>query len=403
MKKKIIAILTLVCVLCCAFWLVACNDSNNVVEVEDIELDETQITLKEGFLQYINATIKPSNATNQEISWSSDNHSVAMVEDGHVVAIGEGEVTITAKSNNGKTATCSVTVIANQNDDDFIEYEIKFDANGGEFDDGTDTFETTAKWCDLLEPVTVTREGYEFAGWYRKGQYYTGEWDFDSNMVTSDLTLYAGWNYINSYQSVMNALEDKVKKENSEYENLEADILIIFKDNDGYLCFVEKDRLGVCSYKTEICNFDEIDANVVAQISDTKLTMIKAYTYAHTSDNNTYVADYLPIKYLGGEYSVIYSCVSDWVYDNDVSHNTATNGPWYSCKIKALVIDEDGNVYDYSVMVVSATTNHKSVVDGVFLSEDFDKTLTALGDMADDSYSEYVKTKDAINSTIYYN
>lgn len=63
-----------------------------------------------------------------------------MVEDGHVVAIGEGEATITAKSNNGKTATCIVTVTKNQDDGDTVEYAIKFDANGGELDDGRNYF-----------------------------------------------------------------------------------------------------------------------------------------------------------------------------------------------------------------------------------------------------------------------
>lgn len=403
MNKRIISILILVCILCCAFLLTACNEGNDVIEVTGVGLGETQITLEEGRLQYLFATVKPSNATNQEIDWSSDNHDVAMVEDGHVIAIGAGEATITAKSNNGKTATCKVTVLASPNGDDTIKYEIKFYANGGEFADGTTLLKTYASWGDYLQSVTVTREGYEFAGWYRKGQYYAGAWDFDSNMVTDALILYAGWNYINGYQSVMNALEDKVKKEMSDAENLEVDILSVFKDQNGYLCFVEKDKYGVSSYKTAICDFDEIDSDVVAQIADTSLTMITSYVAAITSDNNSYVADYMPVKYLEAGYSVIYGSVSDWVYDNDASHNTTTNGPWYSCKIKALVIDEDGHVYDYSSTIVSATTNHKLVTDGVFLSEDFDKTLTALGDLADGYYAEYLKTKDAIVSTVNYN
>lgn len=188
-------------------------------------------------------------------------------------------------------------------------------------------------------------------------------------MVTSDLVLYAGWNYINSYQSVMNALEDKVKNEMSEYENLEVEILSVFKDDNGYLCFVEKDRFGAFSYKTEIHNFDEIDSVVVAKIADTAITQIETYNYTYTSDNNSYIADYMPVKYLATGYSVIYGSVSDWVYDDDVKYNTATNGPWYSCKIKALVADKEGNVYDYFAIIVSATTNHNLVVGGGSLSK----------------------------------
>ena len=60
----------------------------------------------------LNAAINPSNATNKSVSWSSSDNRVATVSNGTVVAKGAGTATITAKSNNGKTASCSVTVKA---------------------------------------------------------------------------------------------------------------------------------------------------------------------------------------------------------------------------------------------------------------------------------------------------
>ncbi|MBR4545207.1 MAG: Ig domain-containing protein [Oscillibacter sp.] len=59
--------------------------------------------------QRISATVSPENATNQEISWSSSEPSVASVSGGLVKANGEGDAIITAKSG-AHQATCNVKV-----------------------------------------------------------------------------------------------------------------------------------------------------------------------------------------------------------------------------------------------------------------------------------------------------
>ena len=71
--------------------------------IGDLELDETlQLT----------ATVKPANATIQDIIWTSSNSGVASVdENGLVTALYKGTATITATSSEGgKTAECVVTV-----------------------------------------------------------------------------------------------------------------------------------------------------------------------------------------------------------------------------------------------------------------------------------------------------
>ena len=411
MKKKLITLLTLLCVVCCALWLVAC-DKDTDVEVTGVELDITQITLTKGEHLLLTATITPSNATNQKIEWTSANHSVAVVEDGYVVTFGEGTTTITAKSSNGKTATCAVTVEASQDNPYVMQYDVKFDPNGGKFADGsTEPIEKTVNWGDHLNPVTVTRDGkYEFAGWYRKGQPATGAWDFDSHGVFDDTTLYASWKYLNSFEAIMVALEDRIsddyQKQNK--ENVEVDILSIYKDEDGYLCFIEKDRYGVNTYKTGISDFKEITADVVAQVPDTTLTEIDSYNYEYNSDNNSYIADYLPPKYPVKDptvdtyehpenkivCSVIYACVTDWTYYFD-DYYTQAKGPYYSCEVKALMVDEDGKVFTYTATIVSATTNFNFVMGGSFLSQDINAVITPLGDLANDYYSEYHLDKEA--------
>lgn len=56
------------------------------------------------------ATIFPADATDKAIIWASSNKSVATVENGKITGVGIGTAIISAKSSNGKEATCTVTV-----------------------------------------------------------------------------------------------------------------------------------------------------------------------------------------------------------------------------------------------------------------------------------------------------
>jgi len=49
----------------------------------------------------------------------------------------------------------------------------------------------------VIRPTAPRRAGYTFAGWYKEYG-CTNAWDFDTDMVSSDITLYAKWT-INSY------------------------------------------------------------------------------------------------------------------------------------------------------------------------------------------------------------
>jgi len=84
---------------------------SNDVEVQSVTLNSNNIKTKVGEEVSLMATISPSNATNKTITWSSSDTSVATVNSsGKVTGKNEGTATITAKSNNGKIATCIVTV-----------------------------------------------------------------------------------------------------------------------------------------------------------------------------------------------------------------------------------------------------------------------------------------------------
>ena len=81
------------------------------VPVTGVKLDKTELSLYTGESALLNATVEPDNATNKNVTWSSDKLDVATVEDGKVTAVAEGEATITVTTEDvGKTATCVVQV-----------------------------------------------------------------------------------------------------------------------------------------------------------------------------------------------------------------------------------------------------------------------------------------------------
>lgn len=80
-----------------------------VVAVTSITLSSTTMNLEVGQTGTLTATVKPDNATNKTVTWTTSNDKVATVANGVVTAVGKGTATITAAAG-GKTATCTVTV-----------------------------------------------------------------------------------------------------------------------------------------------------------------------------------------------------------------------------------------------------------------------------------------------------
>lgn len=81
------------------------------VTVTEVTLDETELELEKGATATLIATVKPENATDKTVTWTSSNNEVATVNNGTVTAVSEGTATITATAGE-KTATCTVTVKA---------------------------------------------------------------------------------------------------------------------------------------------------------------------------------------------------------------------------------------------------------------------------------------------------
>lgn len=82
------------------------------VPVASVSLNESNLSLFTGDTATLTATVQPSNATNKNVTWSSDNEAVATVDNsGKVTAKAPGTATITVTTaDGGYTATCKVTV-----------------------------------------------------------------------------------------------------------------------------------------------------------------------------------------------------------------------------------------------------------------------------------------------------
>ncbi len=83
------------------------NSGGNAVS--SVKLNYSSKTLQVDDTMQLTATISPSSA-NQSVSWSSSNISVVSVSNGKITAKKVGKATVTATANNGKSASCEVTV-----------------------------------------------------------------------------------------------------------------------------------------------------------------------------------------------------------------------------------------------------------------------------------------------------
>ena len=94
----------------------ACGDKSyaTATPVLGVTLDKQTMSLTVGSTGTLTATITPTDAANQSLTWTSDKEAVATVdENGKVTAVAEGTAKITVKTVDGeKTAVCTVTVTA---------------------------------------------------------------------------------------------------------------------------------------------------------------------------------------------------------------------------------------------------------------------------------------------------
>ena len=159
------------------------------VKVTAITLNKTATTIPAGQTETLSvSSVTPDDATDQTVTWSSDNEAVATVDaDGKVtaVALGTANITATANDGSGVTATCAVTVnkVVTINQSDWGGWGKSFtkdgvtvsagmiDPNDGNIMDGG-TFSTTLG--NFTKIVVTTQDSYvSGTGWSGSGSSMT--------------------------------------------------------------------------------------------------------------------------------------------------------------------------------------------------------------------------------------
>ncbi len=148
--------------------------------VTSITLNKTSTTLTAGGdTETLTTTVLPANALDKTVTWSTSNSSIATVSNGVVTPRAEGSCTITATAHDGsgKSATCTVTVEAG-----VPTHTLTWNLDGGTATGGT-AAGSVAEGA-ALTPPTVTKVGYDFAGWSPA---------VPATMPSSDATYMATW------------------------------------------------------------------------------------------------------------------------------------------------------------------------------------------------------------------
>ena len=133
----------------------SCPPPPEAVAVTGVSLSQSEVTLNVNESVTLTATVSPENASNKNVSWSSNDETVATVDtNGLVKALKAGTATITVKTEDGeKTATCSVTVTS----------MVKLELKGKSFQMGADYTGTEYNPLSNEKPVhkvTFTRDIY---------------------------------------------------------------------------------------------------------------------------------------------------------------------------------------------------------------------------------------------------
>ena len=115
-----------------------------------------KLSLKSGASAQLTATVKPDNATDRKVTWTSSDSSVANVMGTGVVTAGSkaGKATVTATAG-GKSASVEVTVEAQ---DPYAELDALAKAHASDLEDGTYTVSTALKDGMVLDVADGSRK-----------------------------------------------------------------------------------------------------------------------------------------------------------------------------------------------------------------------------------------------------
>ncbi len=166
------------------------KDENDQTYTGEIVLSNTNLKCEYGDTGIITYTVKPQTATNSKVTWRSGNNKILKLTDLGVNGvkyeiIGFGKTVISAKSADGKSEACCVVSVPE------IFVNVAFNANGG-----TGISESPVSMhlhMGYNLPSGISREGYDFDGWYTAPTGGTLVTAITPVSIREDHVLYAHW------------------------------------------------------------------------------------------------------------------------------------------------------------------------------------------------------------------
>ncbi len=142
----------------------------------------------------MNTEVLPADAHNKILTWSVENGTgQATIDDnGLLKGTKAGNVTVKATANDGSgvSVTKTITIIQDR-------YTVTFNSQGGDA-----VTSTVAEYnTTIADPALPMRTGYDFRGWFKEPS-CNNQWDFSTNKVTANTTLFAKWIPVPSTPSV---------------------------------------------------------------------------------------------------------------------------------------------------------------------------------------------------------
>ena len=314
-------------------------DSQTVVNISvtGVTISNKNVTVKANNSVLITATVEPSNATNKYCVWSSNNPSIATVDNGRIRGMSEGNCTITVTTNDGGfTDTCSVTVeaaeITNQDLTSSVGFETGWITSNGTFNSSATGSKSTG-YLDIEGAIAI---GVKI------------------NNTTTEI------NAIHFYDSDRNWISGHTPQN---YDISRNFISVSIPSNAKYVRATGNAEDGMDSFEFYKMTSEGLGNNLI--ISDTMLddNAVSPDNGTLGSNSGTAASDYISID--ENKYYYIENIASGALYDSNKSY---TSGLQYSRINNRKIFIKSGNSDKYvRINILSGNKTKCKFVEGIYI------------------------------------
>lgn len=324
--------------------------TNMINKVEDIDVNQEEVSLAVGKTHQIEWMVLPENATYQQVTFTSSDESKATVdENGLVTALGEGEAVITVASVDNPSVKKDIVL------DLFEEYCLKVSVDtGGTVEYNGEVLVSSEEGKEQTADVYLRKgteytleakamEGYEFTGWEdAEGNPVQSEAQI-SGALQSDRTLYAQFRDNVAPEGKILLTELESPEEVQMFRTLAGQNETAVYSSRGYQVTIESSDVPSGVKKVE---YQVLDAGT--QLDESKGWVAYEEPFVLTEDSHVVV--YARIEDQDGNVTLLHS--QDIVIDHTgVSIGTVpsfTPGEWNNNKDNQIEVEVAKNVTDIS-------------------------------------------------------